>query len=103
MSEEYGNDIVTLTDEEGNEIELEHLDTLEYNGSIYMAFVPVVESPEEVLDESMELVILKVEEEDGEELLVTVDDDGEAETVFELFAKRLENVYFDDEEDPEAE
>ena len=103
MSEEYGNDIVTLTDEEGNEIELEHLDTLEYNGGIYMAFVPVVENPEEVLDESMELVILKVQEEDGEELLVTVDDDNEAENVFELFAKRLENVYFDDEEDGQAE
>ena len=103
MSEEYGNDIVTLTDEEGNEIELEHLDTLEYNGGIYMAFVPVVENPEEVLDDSMELVILKVQEEDGEELLVTVDDDNEAENVFELFAKRLENVYFDDEEDGQAE
>ena len=98
MSEEYGNDIVTLTDDEGNEIELEHLDTLEYNGGIYMAFVPVVENPEEVLDESMELVILKVEEENGEELLVTIDDDNEAETIFEMFAKRLENVYFDDED-----
>ena len=32
MSEEYGNDFITLTDEDGNEIELEHLDTVEYNG-----------------------------------------------------------------------
>ena len=33
MTEEYGPDFITLTDEEGNEFELEHLGTLEYNGS----------------------------------------------------------------------
>ena len=32
MSEEYGNDFVVRTDEDGREIELEHLDTVEYNG-----------------------------------------------------------------------
>ena len=40
MSEEYGNDFVVLTDEDGREIELEHLDTVEYNGQTYMAFLP---------------------------------------------------------------
>ena len=40
MSEEYGNDFITLTDEDGNEIELEHLDTVEYNGQTYLAFLP---------------------------------------------------------------
>ena len=40
MSEEYGNDFITLTDEDGNEIELEHLDTVEYNNQTYMAFLP---------------------------------------------------------------
>lgn len=103
MSDEYGNDIVTLTDEDGNEIELEHLDSLEYNNQIYMAFVPVPEKPEDVLDESMELVILKVEKDpDGEELLVTVDDDDECQTVFDMFTKRLGDVYFDGGEDEES-
>lgn len=36
MSEEYGNDFVVLTDEDGREIELEHLDTVEYNGQTYI-------------------------------------------------------------------
>ena len=40
MSEEYGPDFISVTDEEGNEFELEHLGTLENNGCIYMAFVP---------------------------------------------------------------
>lgn len=91
MSEEYGNDFITLTDEEGNEVELEHLDTLEYEGETYMAFVQANDTPEEVLDEdSAELIILKVEPEDGEDMLVTIDDDDLLDTIFNLFVERLE-------------
>ena len=59
MSEEYGNNFVVLTDENGKEIELEHLDTVEYNGQTYMAFIPA----EMDLEDSYELIIMKVEEE----------------------------------------
>lgn len=98
MSDEYGNDFITLTDEEGNEIELEHLDTLEYNGETYMAFIPAMDDKEEALDDSAELIILKTEEEDGEEMLVTLDDENELQLVFEMFLSRFEE---DDEEDEE--
>ena len=47
MSEEYGNNFVVLTDENGKEIELEHLDTVEYNGQTYMAFIPAEMSVED--------------------------------------------------------
>ncbi|MCI5810063.1 MAG: DUF1292 domain-containing protein [Clostridiales bacterium] len=107
MSEEYGNDFITLTDEEGNEVELEHLDTLEYEGETYMAFVQANDTPEEVLDEdSAELIILKVEPEDGEDMLVTIDDDDLLDTIFNLFVERLEaedeggeDVDFSDDEE----
>ena len=107
MSEEYGNDFITLTDEEGNEAELEHLDTLEYEGETYMAFVQANDTPEEVLDEdSAELIILKVEPEDGEDMLVTIDDDDLLDTIFNLFVERLEaedeggeDVDFSDDEE----
>ena len=42
MSEEYGPDFITVTDEDGNDIELELLDALEHNGQTYMAFFPAV-------------------------------------------------------------
>lgn len=91
MSEEYGNDFITLTDEEGNEVELEHLDTLEYEGETYMAFVQATDTPEEVLEEdSAELIILKVEPENGEDMLVTLDDDALLDKIFEMFVERLE-------------
>ena len=107
MSEEYGNDFITLTDEEGNEVELEHLDTLEYEGETYMAFVQANDTPEEVLEEdSAELIILKVEPEDGEDMLVTIDDDDLLDTIFNLFVERLEaedeggeDVDFSDDEE----
>lgn len=47
MSEEYGNDFVTLIDEDGNEVEFEHIDTVEYNGVTYLAFIPAEISIEE--------------------------------------------------------
>ena len=105
MSSEYGNDFITLTDEEGNEVELEHLDTLEYEGETYMAFVQVPETPEEELDEdSAELIILKVEPaEDGEDMLVTLEDDDLLDKLFAMFVERLEAEDEADFSDDEAE
>lgn len=94
MSDEYGSNFVSLTDEEGNEIELEHLDTIEYNGSVYMAFFPVEEAdedgnaPEEEDDESG-LIILKVVEADGEEQLATLESEEELESVYQQFMESL--------------
>ena len=94
MSEEYGPDFVTLTDEEGNEFELEHLGTLEYNGITYMSFVPADMDED---DEDFGLVLLKVIEQNGAELLADIDDENELNAVYEQFMETL----FDDEEDGE--
>ena len=102
MSEDFGANFVSLTDEDGNEFELEHLDTLEYNGQVYMAFFPVVEGDEDeevadvdLDDEEYGLIILKVVQEDGEEQLVTLDDEDELETVYNQFME----VLFEEEEE----
>lgn len=94
MSEEYGNDYVTLTDEDGNELELEHLDTLEYKGNTYFAFIPA----EMQVEESYELIIMKAEEENGEEILVTLDDEDELDEMFQIFSERLEETFEKPEE-----
>ena len=90
MDSEYGNDYITVTDEEGNETELEHLDTVEVDGELYMAFLPADMDEE---DEDFGIIILKVVVEDNEEIFATVDDDDELETVYNTFMTRL----FDDE------
>ena len=99
MSDAYGGNFVSLTDEEGNEIELEHLDTIEYNGTVYMAFFPVEEAdedgePPEEEDEEAGLILLKVVDVDGEEQLATLDSEEELEAVYQRFMESL----FEDEE-----
>ena len=91
MSEEFGPNFVTLTDDEGNDVELEYVDALEFNGTTYMAFFPVMEedSEEEENEEEYGLVILKSQMENGEEFLVTVDDEEEIDKVYDLFMKQI--------------
>ena len=91
MSEEFGPNFVTLTDDEGNDVELEYVDALEFNGTTYMAFFLVMEedSEEEENEEEYGLVILKSQMENGEEFLVTVDDEEEIEKVYDLFMEQI--------------
>lgn len=87
MSEEYGNDFVTLIDEDGNEVEFEHIDTVEYEGVTYLAFIPAELS----VEEDAEVVIMQVvTDENGEELLEGVEDDNIADAVFNIVMERAE-------------
>lgn len=103
MSEEFGPDFITVTDEEGNEFELELIDTLEHEGVTYYALFPAVPEDEEsgepvdvdADDEEFGLVIMKVIEENGEEILSTPDSDEELDLVYNLFMEQL----FSEEED----
>ena len=92
MNEEYGSDFITVTDEEGNEFELEHLDTIEINDQTYMAFLP---ADMDENDEDYGMILMKVTEEDGEEVLITLDNEDEAEMAYNKFMEQL----FDGEED----
>nr|WP_325213105.1 DUF1292 domain-containing protein [uncultured Oscillibacter sp.] len=93
MSEDFGPTFLTVTDEEGNELVLEFMDALEYNGQLYQAFFPAETEGEED-DPDAGLVILKVLHEGGEDILSTLDSDEELEAVYDLFMESL----FDGEE-----
>ncbi|MDD6273647.1 MAG: DUF1292 domain-containing protein [Clostridiaceae bacterium] len=93
---DYGNDFVVLTDDEGNEYEFEHLDTLEQNGETYMAFIPAEMS----LEDEAELVVLKlINEGTDDEMLASVDDEDELQSVFGIFLERLQNDEFYEDDD----
>lgn len=95
MSGEFGPDFITVTDEDGNDIELELVDALEHNGLTYMAFYPAVEEDADEDSEDYGLVILKSIEENGEELLSTLDSEEELTEVYDLFMELL----FQDEDE----
>lgn len=90
MSEDFGPNFITLTDEDGNDIELEYVDAIEVDGQTYMAFFPTVDDEaDEAAAEDFGLVILKSVMENGEELLATPDTDEELNEVFDLFTQQL--------------
>ena len=89
MSDEFGLSFITLTDEDGNDIELEYVDALEHEGQTYMAFFPAVEDEADEESEDYGLVILKSVTENGEELLSTLDDEAELEKIYDLFMEQL--------------
>jgi len=85
MSDQYGSDFITIVDEDGTEYELEVLSQLEYNGCTYMAVIPAADKSELELEVS----ILKSIEEDGEPILVGIDDDDELQAVYDLIMDQL--------------
>ena len=91
-TEDYGNDIVTLVDENGKETEFEIVDSLVTDNNEYFALIPT-ETAENLSEDDGELVILKVVEENGEEFLEPIEDDDEYESIAEIFMERLEDLY----------
>ncbi len=46
MADAYGSDFLSITDEDGQEYELEVLSTLQWNGGTYLAVIPAGDSQE---------------------------------------------------------
>ena len=92
-NEDYDPDLVTLTDDEGKEYNFEVLDAIEPDSDRYLALLPLYDDPQKMLDDSGELVIVKVCEENGEEFFCEIEDDDEYETVADAFVDRLENFF----------
>ena len=85
MSNEFENDYFTLTDEEGNEIDFEVIAQCERDGNTYFAMIPAEDESKANDNDICEYIILKLAEEDGEEILVTVDDDDELDDISDYF------------------
>ena len=94
-----GMDIVTLTDEDGVETDFQIIDVREKDGVTYYALTPIDENGGD--DDSMDFVILKAEvDENGEEILVTIDDDDEFDEVADLFEDiQFDEVDYDEDDD----
>ena len=87
--EELDN-IIVLNDENGNEIEFEFLDLIEYEGEEYVVLLPNDEE-----DDAGEVVILKLEDTDSEEeeSYVSVDDEEVLQNVFDIFKEKFKDEF----------
>lgn len=86
------DNIIVLNDENGNEVQFEFLDLIEYDSEEYVVLLPVIEEDEE---DDGEVVILKVEETESEdeESYVSVDDEEVLTAVFEIFKDKFKDEF----------
>ncbi len=105
MDNEYTPDFYELEDEEGNKQTFELLDVMDYEGERYYALTPYFEEDDAqaMLEDSGEVVILKSEldEQTGEEILASIEDDELYEKIGGLFMERIEEMFDFDDEDNE--
>ena len=101
MSEEleYNPDLYTLVDEEGVGQTFELLDVMEVDDDRYFALIPYYENPEDLLDDTAELIVLKSQlDEKGEELMISIDNEEEYQRIGQMFLEKL-SAYFDGEDE----
>ena len=83
------DNIVELFDDEGNELKFEHLMTLEYKGNSYICLAPA-EPMEDVADDEMVIMRIEQDEETGEDVYATIEEDEELNEVFEEYLRIAE-------------
>jgi len=85
LQEEQSN-ILTLTDENGADVDFEYLDCIEYEGKEYLVLMPADEL-------ATEIVILEVEPIDEEnENYLSVNDEAILDAVYSIFKERYKDV-----------
>ena len=78
--------ILTLVDENGQDVDFEYLDCIEYQGKEYLVLVPAEE-------EAFEIVILEVQPVDEEtENYIAVEDEAILDAVYGIFKERYKDV-----------
>ena len=86
LTEEEQTNILTLTDENGEDTEFEYLDSIEYEGKEYLVLMPTEEL-------ATEIVILEVEPVDEEnENYISVDDETVLNAVYDIFKDRYKDI-----------
>ncbi len=89
MSEMQENPyLIELTDENGETVTFEHLDTVQYKGKDYVVFIPYNDEEEEV-DEVVIFQILDQEE----DCLEQVEDPTVLGAVYDLFRERNKDMF----------
>ena len=92
IPEEEESGILTLTDENGQDVDFEYLDCIEYQGKEYLVLMPADEI-------STEIIILEVEPVDEEnENYLSVGDEDVLNAVYEIFKEKYADVLTFEEE-----
>lgn len=102
-NEFYEPDILSVTDDNGNEILFELLERYETEDNVYVAITEYHDDAEEIVEADFEVIILKVVEEDGEEYLAEIEDEDEYEQISDILMAKVEENYEVEYFDPNEE
>ena len=99
LPDEEEDDSGELTDEEtGESSKFEHLMTLTYEGNDYVVLLPLDDEGNEPEGDEGEVFILAIEQdENGEDIYVSVDDEDIAQAVFDQFVAAMDDEDFEEE------
>ena len=100
VNDEYGADLITLIDDDGEEHEFEVLDVIDNDDGCFYALLPTFEDPQDKVDAEGTYYIFEAIEENGEQQLAEVESEELLDKLAELFESRFEELY-DSEEDTE--
>ncbi len=98
MSGEFGDDYITITDEEGQSYELEALHAFDFEGKSYGVFLPTDLEPE---DPDYGLIMLRIGEDEDGEFFDSIDDEDELQRVYDYYMAELFEEDFPEEEEEE--
>ena len=84
LPEEEEVSILTLTDENGQDVDFEYLDCIDYQGKEYLVLMPVDED---------EIVIMEVDPVDEEnENYLAVEDEAVLDAVYDIFKEKFKDI-----------
>ena len=90
----YEPDLLSVTDEDGNDIFFELLERYETDDYVYVAITEYHDTAEEIVDADYEVIILKVvNDENGDEYLEEIQDEMEYEQVSDILMAMVEKKY----------
>ncbi len=90
----YEPDIISVSDEDGNEILFELLERYETDSDVYVAITEYRNDEEEIVEADFEVIILKVvEDENGDEYLEEIQDEMEYEQISDILMAKVEEKY----------
>ncbi len=92
-NELYEPDIISVTDENGEEILFELLERYEDENGVYVAITEYRDDEEEIVDGDYEVIILKVINDGDDEYLEEIDDENEFNRVSDILMKMVEEQY----------